>query len=201
MSRIVIGISAKAQCGKSTIADHLVRYYGFRRDAFADPLKRACSVLFNVPMEQLESQEGKMLVNEFMGCTNRAILQVFGTELIRQHLEESFVKMLGSAPEVTQNGMFWVNHFLYRNKDADDRIVVPDVRFENEAVAIRFHDGRVLRHDRKGWTPDPEVNKHDSETDLDEFTAFDWRASTGTVRDMLDFVDNAMHFHGIDRVA
>lgn len=41
---IIIGIAGKAQVGKDTSADFLVKYYGFKKFAFADLLKQVAEI-------------------------------------------------------------------------------------------------------------------------------------------------------------
>ncbi len=49
----VIGITGLAGAGKDTVADHLVKDWGFARVALADPLKRICRDAFAFTDEQL----------------------------------------------------------------------------------------------------------------------------------------------------
>jgi hypothetical protein len=76
----------------------------------------------------------------------RRLLQVFGTEVGRD--------MFGTN--------FWVD--LTLNSVKEDRVVISDVRFKNEADAIRSIGGQVWRINRNGVGP---VTDHASEVDLD----------------------------------
>ena len=59
---------------------------------------------------------------------------------------------------------FWVDITL--NSIKEDRAVISDVRFKNEADAIKRIGGQVWRINRNGVGP---VTNHSSETDLDDY--------------------------------
>lgn len=50
---MIIGVSGNAGSGKDTIADYLVERHGFKKVAFADPMKRFCKEVFDFSDEQL----------------------------------------------------------------------------------------------------------------------------------------------------
>jgi hypothetical protein len=59
---------------------------------------------------------------------------------------------------------FWVE--LTLNSIKEERVVISDVRFKNEADSIKSAGGQVWRINRNGIGP---VTDHSSETDLDDY--------------------------------
>jgi hypothetical protein len=149
----LIGITGFARAGKDSIAAALAKY-GYERRALADPLKQmaldidptvwmpagwTCPVMVNPVPEGGDAANLSVLVAT-LGWENaktipdvRRFLQRLGTEGVRKHMGEDF----------------WVRTLLL-GLDGTKRYVVPDVRFLNEAEAIRAHGGVVWRVVRPG---------------------------------------------------
>lgn len=200
--RHLLGISAKSQGGKDTMADHLVQHYDFIRGSFAEPLKYGTAMLCHCVLQDLHTQKGKAKINEFTGVTNRVLLQAIGT-IMRKNLGPAIAEITGTEPEVTKNEGFWVNNLLYRMKTdlgPHSGVVITDLRYPNEVEMIKAAGGIVIRHNRRNWTPDPKVNSHSSETALDDYQGFHAVGSTSSVRDMVDWLNNVMAQYNIPRV-
>jgi hypothetical protein len=158
---IVVGISGYAGAGKDTVADILVRDYGFTKMAFADPIKAmvkdldpmvgwgsyCCKDCFNDEPEAMYLSDlysygwtDQMIKDSEYGDEVRRIWQRFGTEVHRADSED-----------------YWVEKALERMYDSGhERIVLPDVRFPNEADAIYELRRPFLKWTEDGWTkPDP----------------------------------------------
>jgi len=153
---MIIGLSGYARSGKDTAADRLVNNHGFVRYSFAAPMKEAMYILNPiVGSDGIGPFKYKNLVDTY-GLDKakesypeiRRLLQVFGTEVGRD--------MFGAN--------FWVD--LALNKIDVDKAVISDVRFKNEADAIKKSGGQVWRINRHGIGP---VTNHSSEIDLDEY--------------------------------
>lgn len=56
---MLIGLSGPAGCGKDTVADYLVKQYGFVKFSFSDLLYKEVSDAFNVPVEELQDRRNK----------------------------------------------------------------------------------------------------------------------------------------------
>lgn len=142
---IVVGLSGYKQAGKDSVADVLVRDYGFTKMAFADPIKRMVRILdpivgyesqgvycdcdecrsMFVPVyltelyEEMGLTEDEIKRSEF-GDEVRRLWQRFGTEVVREMDEDFWVKIAGRE----------------LMKSTAERVVFTDVRFENEADFI-----------------------------------------------------------------
>lgn len=124
---LIVGISGKAGHGKDTIADHLVENHGFKKMAFAEPLKEVCRTIFGFTDRQLYGDQKERLDTRW-GTTPRKCLQFIGTELFRNQIHEIL-------PGIGED--IWT-HCLCRRieshfeKNPRVPIVISDVRFENE---------------------------------------------------------------------
>lgn len=164
---MIIGISGKLGSGKSTLADMIIHNYkledneGIVRKSFAGKLKYIVAYLAGIDEELTKTQEGKNTYLKEWGMTVGQFLQKMGTEGMRQG--------------VHLNG--WVlSLFSEYNPDKKDTWIITDVRFKNEAQAIRDRGGILIRIEG-----DPaNINKnstreltHASEIDLDDWTDWD----------------------------
>lgn len=135
---MIIGICGAAGCGKSTAAGMLADRFGYVEVALADPLYDAVSAMFGIPVATLKDRRHKEQPIPWIGHSPRRLLQTLGTEWGRGIVGESI----------------WVKTAMRRAFDALDAgaagVVVPDVRFLNEAAAIRQAGGVVWRMHRDG---------------------------------------------------
>lgn len=132
METKLIGLTGLAGCGKDTFAEKLsfhssnVKLY-----AFADPLKSAASAIFNVPLDVFYIQSLKEKTDPFWGISPREMLQKLGTEACRNTF----------GPDIwIKSGQTHVNDMLLGNS----RVIVTDVRFDNEAQWIIDNGGIVI---------------------------------------------------------
>lgn len=167
---MIIGITGKAQSGKDTacrivqlintvdydcacsegegekyILDNVDKIlpmtYMWEKHAFADKLKECASTILGVPRFMFESGEFKesftslpLSNKEGEPMTNREFLQYFGTEVGR-----SIDKDL------------WIKALMYSyGRDKESHWIIPDVRFPNEADAIRSAGGVLWKIERDG---------------------------------------------------
>jgi len=173
---MIIGLSGYARSGKDTVAELLVLNYGFKRMAFADGIRQALLALnpilhdghrLNeiVTMYGWEVAKGKDEV--------RRLLQVMGTEVGRKLINEDV----------------WVWR-LFNQISTDERIVIPDVRFPNEAKMIEQQGGDVWRINRHNHGA---VNNHVSERAMDNHMFKHVLYNDGTLDDLADEVFMLMH--------
>lgn len=190
---MIIGISGKIGSGKDTLAemlrDHFIRKRSFEVRKFASKLKEMVAVLTGCSVSDLESQDFKSSelpaiwkryelmdfdkpkgiyfgsVEEFESANlqnnsihqyslresnlrYRDVLQLLGTEGVRRVIHPNA----------------WINALMgeYRGQNW----IITDVRFPNEADAVRRMGGMVVRINRPGTE---KSDQHESETALDGY--------------------------------
>jgi hypothetical protein len=171
----VVGLTGYAGVGKNSVADILVRDYGYIQLAFADPLKEmirdlnpilgfidrgACGCedckgrdIQPVHLQDLYDydyidQDIKEMA-EF-GEELRRLWTTFGTEVMRKRQPD-----------------YWIRHMMTEilSENDDAKIVVTDVRYQNEAEFLNrlnagdMLDSRLWRIARPGFEP----GEHSSE--------------------------------------
>ena len=132
---MIIGIMGKIGAGKTTLGNILMSNHGFVEYSFAMPLKKIALVLGFTQSQVYGTQAQKLEVNKQWGVSGREFMQTFGTEVCK-----------GFLPTVlpTFNDI-WVQqfkHYYANNKHVN--IVIPDVRFQDEAQAIREIGGILV---------------------------------------------------------
>lgn len=151
---MIIGLTGYAQSGKDTVASLLVEHYGYTRVAFADKIRE---LLYETdppfPME----------TGQVVGLQN--LIDVYGWDSAKQNqLVRSMLQNLGVGARKLFGEAFWVQQAL-REVHFEGNYVITDVRFMNEALAIKKYDNAKLwRVTRPGVGP---VNGHVSESELD----------------------------------
>ncbi len=147
MSKLV-GITGKARSGKDAIAQQLWGRQGYTRIAFADPLKQAAQAIFGLTHAQTWLDAEKEVMIPRWNLTPRQMFQKLGTESVRDVFGEHV----------------WLERWLisYQLLASTDDIVVPDVRFQNEADLIRSLSGVIIEV-RRGDGLTGEDGSHRSE--------------------------------------
>lgn len=137
---MLIGITGHKFAGKSTVANMLSQILGYETCSFADKLKDVTCILSGCTREQLEDYDFKEneLVPDYLRpyCLNaekptyRAFLQHFGSEVMRG-----------------ANDNIWIDCTLSK---CGENAIISDVRFPNEAKAIRERGGLIVKVVRDG---------------------------------------------------
>jgi len=128
---MLIGITGAAGSGKSTVEERLCSTHRCASYSLADPIKRALRAIFGWPASMFEDREKKEATTIY-GKSPRQMAQTLGTEWGRNLINPDLWLMM--AAEFAQP-------FGKRGVD----VVIPDIRFENEATFIR-DSGGVLIH-------------------------------------------------------
>ena len=121
----VIGIAGPARVGKNTVADAIGDWlwedttHSYLMSPMAGPIKEALRELFGWTDEHLEGSL-KEVVDERWGFSPRRAMQWMGTEWGREFL----------GPDT------WIKRQA-RNIGTVDVIIIPDIRFDNEAEFVR----------------------------------------------------------------
>lgn len=177
---MIIGLSGYAQVGKDTVANYLIEKYGYRRIAFADPIREALYTLD--PKIRIDEMVGASLANavDHMGWEEVKKLSTDARELLQRMGTEVGRNMFGQD--------FWVEQ-AFKNVSSDENVVFTDVRFLNEASHIKSYYGQLWRVTKPDHGP---VNGHNSETALDQYP-FDWFIPNyGSKEDLYAIVDSIM---------
>lgn len=192
---LIIGLSGKKRCGKDHAAELAAEEYGFVNASFATPIKTISKETFNLSHEQLHGNL-KETEDPFWGLSPRTIMQRVGTEFAREVFDKDV----------------WVDNFKQRVQSSDeDRVIVSDVRFPNEAYAIQSLGGMVIRIRRPEKEPDLNpvlralalrfswvadylgTEYHPSETALDGFEDFNLRiVNDGDLQDYEFIIDRTI---------
>ena len=170
---MIIGLSGYARSGKDTVAGLLPDY---KRRAFADVLRDALYRLNpylrgNFTVADLVDEYGWEVAKSDNEV--RRLLQVLGTEVGRKMIDNDV----------------WVQ-IATRDILKEDDIVFTDVRFPNEAEAIKALGGTVWRIERPGIQA---INGHASETAMDDWPFDATITNDGTLEDLQAQVETALH--------
>lgn len=145
MTRL-IALTGYAGSGKSTVARHLVEAHGFTLVKFASPLKQMLKCL-GLGDREIEGDLKEKPHSVLCGKTPRHAMQTLGTEWGRD--------LIGSH--------LWVNvavESVLACFDQGGSVVIDDLRFENEADAVRILGGEIISVVRPGIGS---VSRHPSE--------------------------------------
>lgn len=162
----LIGIAGKARSGKDTAAKYLLNKLGgnWSTASFADPMKAMLNAI-----DVDTSDEAKDLPSNQYGVSTRHMLQTLGTEWGRDGIGSNF----------------WIDVFARSN--AGQCVIVPDVRFENEAELIRKH-GFLIHMEGRGGIEGGHISERKLQYD-DRDIYIDNRGSLSELYAKLDLID------------
>lgn len=127
---MIIGLSGYKQSGKNTVADIITKAFPhYTQKAFATKLKECTSLITGCNILDLEVEEFKNSIYK-NNITYRKILQVLGTEVGRSIYAD-----------------IWIDA-LFKDYSEGSNWVITDVRFPNEAKAIKDKGGIIIRINR-----------------------------------------------------
>lgn len=183
----IIGLAGPAGCGKDTVAQLLVTHMGFSQLAFADPLREEICQAFGVDLSMLTEREAKESPIEALSlrCCSDNVFAVVMLKLLEELEPASTALDKLATPRSPRQIMRWWGTEYRRNACSTTywtrilkmrahlqqqrhqlRHVVSDVRFHNEAQAIRDMGGVIWQIKRPGLHLD---ESHSSETDGSAF--------------------------------
>lgn len=145
----LLGIIGPKGSGKSTLADTLIQQLDDesmgQRIRFAGPLKAMIRTLLlkagiEYPSQYIDGHQKEVEIDEFPvpGITGRHLLQTLGTEWGREHIDKEVWCSIGVDKAC-------------RARSEGKLAIIDDVRFPNEAKAIRWRGGSLVRVDRPGY--------------------------------------------------
>ena len=147
----LVGLVGFARSSKDTFAGELIgaaRPHHWRRFAFADALKRYVANFLRVSLTVLEERK-----EEF-----RPVMQIFGKRM-REIDPDCWLRPLKQA--LADENPFTSDPDIPRLRC--EGVVVADVRYQNEADAIRKAGGVLVRIVRQDQPVEPPAGAHESE--------------------------------------
>lgn len=175
----IIGVSGFMRTGKDSVAKLLIDVFGYKKVSFADPLRKMA--LDIDPYISLENSTDRDLVEivppAWMKGNPRAVRFVRYSDLIKMGYERAkevpdfrrFLQRLGTEGVRNNFGAnAWVDLAVKHIQTLPEgtKVVLPDVRFPNEADAVHGLGGSVWRTERPGY----EGGVHPSEAMVAQIT-------------------------------
>lgn len=165
----LIGITGRARSGKDTLASFIIAAQGGYRYSFADPI-RAMLIPLGVDMGDPYWASRKEEIIPALGVSPRRLMQTLGTEWGR-HLINPDLWLLMAQQRLLHHG---------------PGMIIPDVRFENEAAWVRKYGGRIIHLKRDSVTP---IEEHVSEAGVEFVPETDMvLTNNGTLEEMQHLV-------------
>ena len=156
---MIIALSGRAGCGKSTAAAYLAEHHGFARVRFAGPLKAMVRTFLaeigtpdDVIERMIEGDLKEVPSAAFSGASPRRVMQTLGTEWGREQISSTL--WTDAWRSAAKAALAWA-----------PGVVVEDCRFENEGAAVIDAGGVIVRIERPGLAP--LAGDHISERGLD----------------------------------
>ena len=167
---LIVGICGNAGTGKDTAVRYMLDPKTMTdigkisyRMAFADPI-REIAAIFGFTKEQMSDRKLKETEDPFWGFSPRTFMQKVGTEMFRDNLREDvWIQLLVRR----------INEKIAENEKQDFHkgiYFITDVRFPNEAQAIKNIGGYVVKIHRDGYSKSGE-NLHPSEKFVEQIEA------------------------------
>ena len=112
-------------------------YYNFKTGIVSTNIKDTDRVINNIGEFNYDNLSTFLLLNNNnVSIKIRALLQYYGTNVIRNHFwHEAFIRY-------TMNKAFDI-------KNSKGQCIIADARFEDECMAIKYYGGKIIRVDRR----------------------------------------------------
>jgi hypothetical protein len=132
--KLLVGFAGTAGIGKSTLATLVSGWCNGIIIPYSKPLKESLVKLTGLSMDYFTDIELKEKIMPGLGKTPRQIMQLFGTEFVRNMIASDF----------------WIWRMKQEfEKHQDKNIFIDDIRFNNEAQLIRDNGGIIIHLIRK----------------------------------------------------
>jgi hypothetical protein len=166
---MIIGLTGYAQSGKDTLAGMLIGLHKYERIAFADKIRK---ILYEA--------------NPLISCGHTGYLKdlvdrVGWEEAKKETPVRRLLQDFGVGARKTFGEDFWIEQAL-KGVNPEDKFVITDVRFPNEADAIKDLGGQIWRVKRIGVES---VNTHVSESAMDSYQVDQIFINNGSMEDLI----------------
>ena len=143
----VVGICGFSGSGKDTMANYLIKNYGFKKLSFASVLKDAVSFIFGwdrIMLEGLTPEHRKWRCTEdtwwskeldIANFTPIFALQNIGTEIMRTHIHNDI-------------WVLSIKRHLLKHVGTDNNFVITDCRFNNEINMLKEFNAQLFHIER-----------------------------------------------------
>lgn len=219
---MIIGVAGQKKHGKDTVANYLVKNYGYTQRAFADNLKEVCSKVFDIPLEAMydeslkerefstpilatAGQASKVIELAGVHMTEDQINRIYSTWMrktyfhtIRDLLQFTGTDILRDIVDADYHYNTVVRYFRENNITLG---VVSDVRFANERDNLPgdFPGAKTILVKRPGLQSST-GSGHKSENSLGEDGEYNFVITNGgTLQDLYSYVDTIMNSLNIQR--
>jgi dephospho-CoA kinase len=194
----IIAICGFQGSGKDTLANILIKQYGYKKLSFGGTVKDVASIIFNWDRKMLEgdskeSREWREKVDdwwskklEIKNLTPRYILQQIGTDLFRNNFHKDI----------------WINCLEKKLIDYD-KVVITDCRFPNELKILNKYNATIIQiyrgnlpewfNDVKLGKKDPPKELHESETSWIKESSNYNISNNGTIKELENTIENIMN--------
>lgn len=200
---MLLAFSGRKHSGKDSSAESLIKRHGFKRVGLADKLKDICSIICDIPRQDMDDQDKKELpfntpfvigsnhiehlvdILETDGFsisdnTTKELYAFVGTELNSiRHILQFF------GTDICRNKVaddMWLVYLGKRVKDSFEKIVITDARFANERVFLKKLGATLVLVKRPGQAS---TDSHVSENQLGEDSEYDVIINNDTTLDGL----------------
>lgn len=153
----IVGLAGPIGCGKDTAAESL-ELQGYTRTAFADPLRLAACLTYSIPLRYFNDRSLKEDPLPDSALSPRRIAQLLGTEVVRESIRNDIWvsrHLLRIASAIGNQDHIYRTSGKAPNSRGGVKVVVSDVRFQNEADYVRDFGGvifKIQRSDAMGVT-------------------------------------------------
>jgi hypothetical protein len=178
---LIIGLTGPAGSGKDSVADAIVHLTNAGRMAFADALRAEVCAAFGVPVHYLTAREckelpiGALALDRCMDprFVERIIEVLSGADLQAPRSPRQIMQWWGTDYRRASSIDYWTSRVITRARQRIARaqrrcFVITDVRFADEAQAVRELGGVIWRVVRPGYGV--AWGEHVSETTGAEFS-------------------------------
>ena len=172
--QVIVGIAGAIGAGKTTFAQRLVEAHSFVRVGFGDALKEEVArTLRRTIKAHLRATRPDIRTRDDLGGIDETRWDQYIHSALwesRDEFARSLLQEWGTELRRAEDPDYWVRAWEHRVV-ALPRVVNDNVRFVNEADAIRRLGGFLIKVTRPAWLPQ---GTHVSESALADWTDYDF---------------------------
>lgn len=140
----LIGVTGKKRNGKDEVARFLIQHHGYQRMALADELKQM--VLDLDPLVVIPDDFDVIAVDTVSPIRLSVLVERFGMEAAKNVPEvRRLLQVFGTEVMRHRDPEFWTNRLAAKIDATAAPVVVPDIRYDNEAEMIHERGGIIVK--------------------------------------------------------